>query len=172
MPIYALGDAEPEIHKTAYIHPDAVLIGNVKIGAESSVWPHAVLRGDDEFIIVGEQTSIQDGTVIHVTGETPTTVGSRCTVGHLVHLEGCVINDGALVGSSAVVLHRAVIGAAALVAAGAVVLADSVVPARSLAAGVPAKIRESRVDDAELLAGALGYVRRSRRYMAELRRLT
>ncbi len=171
MAIYALGEVEPEIHSGAYVHPDASVIGNVSIGAGSSVWPQAVLRGDDGLIRVGERTSIQDGAVIHVTSEEQTSVGNDCTIGHLVHLEGCSVEDGALVGSSAVVLHRAVIGSGALVAAGAVVLADTHVPAGAVALGVPAKIRENAVDAEELLEGAKSYVVRARRFREEMRRL-
>ena len=171
MAIYALGEVEPEIHSGAYVHPDASVIGNVLIGAGSSVWPQAVLRGDDGLIRVGKRTSIQDGAVIHVTSEEQTSVGNDCTIGHLVHLEGCSVEDGALVGSSAVVLHRAVIGSGALVAAGAVVLADTHVPAGAMALGVPAKIRENAIDAEELLEGAESYVVRARRFREELRRL-
>ena len=99
MAIYALGDKVPNVHADAYVHPDATVIGDVTIGAGSSVWPSAVLRGDYGSITVGESTSIQDGTIVHATFDKPTTIGSRCVVGHLAHLEGCTIEDGALVGS-------------------------------------------------------------------------
>ena len=109
MPIYALGDRVPTIHPDAFIHPDAVLIGDVHVGAESSVWPGAVLRGDYGTVVVGERTSIQDGAIIHAVSEYPTTIGSDCVIGHLAHLEGCTIHDRALVGSGSVVLHEAVV---------------------------------------------------------------
>lgn len=172
MPIYALGDTEPTIHPDAYVHPDAVVIGNVIIGAKSSVWPSAVLRGDDGEIRVGEETSIQDGTVVHCTPMHPTVVGSRCVVGHVAHLEGCTIHDDALVGSGAVVLHNAVVETGALVAAGAVVLGDKVVPAGSLAAGVPAKVREGASSLEMIKMSAQSYVERAQRFQAELRRLS
>jgi len=171
MAIYALGDQVPTIHETAYVHPDAVVIGSVIIGAESTVWPSAVLRGDDGYIEIGERTSIQDGSVLHTTEVTPTVVGSDCVIGHLVHLEGCTVLDGALVGSNSVVLHRAVIGLGALVAASAVVLADTDVPAGALAYGVPAKIRPDAADAASISEGARSYVERGHRFRAELRRL-
>ena len=88
MAIYALGEIQPIVHPLAYVHPDAVLIGNVTIGAESTVWPGAVLRGDAGPIVIGMRTSIQDGAVIHVTASSPTSVGSDCVIGHLAHLEG------------------------------------------------------------------------------------
>ncbi|HMV73303.1 MAG TPA: M10 family metallopeptidase C-terminal domain-containing protein, partial [Microthrixaceae bacterium] len=121
MPIYALGDQEPEIHPSAYIHPDAVVIGSVVIGAESSVWPCAVLRGDDGFIFIGERTSVQDGAVLHTTPFWPTTVGNEVTIGHLAHLEGCTVEDKALIGIGSKVLHNATVGREAIVGGGAFV---------------------------------------------------
>lgn len=171
MPIYALGDQEPAIDPTAYVHPDAVVIGSVRIGAESSVWPGAVLRGDGGRIEVGARTSIQDGTVVHTTAEHPTVVGDDCVVGHLAHLEGCTIHDGALVGSGSVVLHRAVVEGGAIVAAGAVVLNDKVVPAGALAAGVPARIREGAANPAAIEDGVTVYVEKARHYRHALRRI-
>ena len=141
MPIYALGDRTPTIHPDAFIHPDAVVIGDVRIGAESSVWPSAVLRGDYGTIIVGERTSIQDGAIIHAVDEYPTVIGNDCVIGHLAHLEGCVIEDRALVGSGAVVLHQATVHSGATVGAGAVVRNRMDVPANALAVGVPAIIK-------------------------------
>ena len=94
MPIYALGDDAPDIHPEAYVHPDAVVIGKVSIGAESTVWPGAVLRGDNGGIVIGARTSIQDGTVIHCIPTRPTIVGDDCVIGHIVHLEGCTIEGG------------------------------------------------------------------------------
>src|SRR3954451_15150573 len=119
MAVYALGDRLPKIDSSAFVHPDAVIIGSVTIGPESTVWPHAVLRGDYGEIVVGAQTSVQDGTVVHATEEHPTRIGDRCVIGHLVHLEGCTIEDDSLVGSNSVVLHRAVVRSGALVGAGA-----------------------------------------------------
>ena len=121
MAIYALGDRVPTIDPTAFVHPDAVLIGSVTIGAESSIWPAAVLRGDHGDITIGARTSIQDGTVIHTTPECPTKVGDDCVIGHLVHLEGCTIENFALVGSGSTVLHNAVVRSGSLVGAGALV---------------------------------------------------
>jgi len=143
MPIYALGDRVPTIHEDAYVHPEAVIIGDVRIGKDSTVWPGAVLRGDYGTIIVGERTSIQDGSVIHATAELQTTVGDDCVIGHIVHLEGCTIHNGALVGNGANVLHRAVVNTGATVAAGAVVRNDAIVPENALAVGVPAIIKEN-----------------------------
>ncbi len=171
MPIYALGDVEPTIHETAYIHPDAVVIGDVTIGAEASVWACAVLRGDDGRIAIGDGSNVQDGAVVHCTPELDTVVGNHCTVGHIAHLEGCRIMDRALVGTAAVVLHNAVIGEGALVGANAVVTGGTVVPPGALALGIPARIREGAADQDEIDDGVRSYIERARRYRQELRRL-
>jgi len=171
MPIYALGDVEPTIDPSAYIHPDAVIIGDVHIGAESSVWPGAVIRGDDGAIYVGARTSIQDGAVLHTTPMTPTRVGDDCVIGHIVHLEGCTIEDRSLVGSGSVVLHNAVIGPDALVGAGAVVSNNTVVPPMAQALGIPARIKENAVSVAMITTAKQSYVDRAKRFEKELRRL-
>ena len=110
MPIYRLGELVPRIHPEAFIHPEAVLIGDVTIGSESTVWPGAVLRGDYGQIVIGDRSSVQDGTVIHAGPGFPTVVGDGCVIGHLAHLEGCTMEDESLVGSGSVVLHWAVVG--------------------------------------------------------------
>lgn len=172
MPIYAIGDQEPTIDAEAYVHPEAVIIGSVTIGPESSVWPHAVLRGDDGEIRIGARTSIQDGTVVHTTPFWPTTVGDDCVIGHNVHLEGCTVEDGSLVGSGSVVLHRAVVRTEGLVGAGALVTNDTEVPSRAMALGVPAVIKEGRVDPEVMIQmGAKAYRDRIPRYRDTLRRL-
>ncbi|HVA70733.1 MAG TPA: gamma carbonic anhydrase family protein [Acidimicrobiales bacterium] len=171
MPIYALGDRVPTIHPDAYVHPDAVIIGDVRLGAESSVWPAAVLRGDYGTVIVGERTSIQDGTVVHAVDEYPTVIGSDCVIGHLAHLEGCVIHDRALVGSGSIVLHRAVVHSGAIVGAGAVVRNGMEVPRNAMALGVPASLKLDASSEEGTLASAALYVANAHRYRAELRKL-
>lgn len=171
MAIFALGGLEPRIHPTAFIHPQATVIGNVEIGADSSVWPSAVLRGDEGVITVGERTSIQDCTVVHCTAELPTIIGNGCVIGHIVHLEGCTIEDDALVGNGAVVLHEAVIRTGALVGSNAVVPNKLEVPTGAMALGVPATIRHDRVTLDMIMPSAETYVDRARQYRAQLRRL-
>jgi carbonic anhydrase/acetyltransferase-like protein (isoleucine patch superfamily) len=171
MPIYALGDRTPTIHPDAFVHPDAVVIGDVHIGAESSIWPCAVLRGDYGTVIVGERTSIQDGAVVHAVADYPTVIGSECVIGHLAHLEGCVVHDRALIGNGSIVLHEAVVHSGATVAAGAVVRNLMDVPANAAAMGVPAAIRLDFSNEAEIAVLAFSYVANSRRYKAELRLL-
>jgi carbonic anhydrase/acetyltransferase-like protein (isoleucine patch superfamily) len=171
MPVYALGDAEPSIDPAAFVHPDAVVIGSVTIGAEASIWPGAVLRGDEGTITVGAGTSIQDNCVIHTTSMFPTVVGDNCVVGHLVHLEGCTIEPWCLIGNASIVLHRVVVRTGAIVAANAVVLNDTEVPAGALALGVPAKIREGLARREEIELGVATYRQRAVRYAGELRRI-
>lgn len=172
MPIYALGDLEPTIADDAFIHPDAVVIGDVTIGSESTVWPGAVLRGDSGPITVGARTSIQDGSVVHTTEHAPTQVGDGCVIGHIVHLEGCVIEDDALVGSGSVVLHRAIVRTGALVGANAVCPNGLEVPSGAMALGIPAKIRHDAVELGTIRQAAEFYRERGHRYRKELRRLT
>ncbi len=171
MPIYALGEQVPDIHPDAYIHPDAVIIGSVTIGADSSVWPGAVLRADDGEIHIGARTSIQDNCVLHTTIEQPTVVGDDCVIGHIVHLEGCTIEDNCLIGNGSIVLHRVVVHSGAIVAANAVVLDDTDVPSGALAVGVPAVIKEGRADINRVSHGAMSYVNRAKRFRAQLRRI-
>lgn len=171
MPIYALGDQHPTIDPTAYVHPDAVVIGSVTIGPESSIWPGAVLRGDDGEIVVGAQSSIQDNCVLHTTSESPTRVGDRCVIGHLVHLEGCTIEDDALVGNAAMVLHRSVVHSWSIVAANSVVLYDVDVPSGAIAVGSPAVIKEGRAQREMIMHGVESYIARAERFRRQLRRL-
>jgi carbonic anhydrase/acetyltransferase-like protein (isoleucine patch superfamily) len=171
MPIYALDDRVPVVDELAYVHPDATVIGDVRLGPEASVWPGAVLRGDYGTIIVGARTSIQDGTVIHATAELSTVVGAGCVIGHLVHLEGCEIEDACLIGSNSVVLHRAIIRTGATVGASAVVTNGTEVPSGALAIGVPATIKLGASSADAIRLGAEVYVENAKRYRTGLRRL-
>ena len=171
MAIYALGDLEPQIDSTAFIHPEATVIGEVVIGPGASVWPGAVLRGDHGRITIGERSSVQDGSVVHAGPKFPTTVGNGCVIGHIVHLEGCTVEDDALVGSGAVVLHFAVVGRGALVAAGAVVTNGTKIPPGALAVGVPAVINPDASHTELIKISAEEYVKNTARYRAELRRI-
>lgn len=170
MPIYALGDLTPDISPSAFIHPDAVIIGNVRVGDESSVWPGAVLRGDSEVgIEVGARTSIQDNSVLHTTRVQATIVGDGCVVGHLAHLEGCIIEDGCLVGSGSIVLHHAVVRTGALVGAAAVVPNHMEVPSGAMALGVPARIKPDSVPPGMIAKAVEAYCDFGRRYRQDLR---
>jgi len=171
MAVYALGGQEPTIHPEAFVHPEAVIIGSVTIGAESSIWPGAVLRGDEGEIRIGARTSVQDNCVLHTTLEHPTVVGDRCVIGHIVHLEGCTVEDDALVGNGAIVLHRAIVRSGAIVAANSVVLNDTEVPSGAIAVGSPATIREGRARRELIDEGVAAYVARAKRFRSELRRI-
>ena len=171
MPIYALGEYEPEIHPFAFVHPDAVVIGRVRIGPEASVWPCAVLRGDHGRIEIGTRTSIQDGTVIHCTHDWPTLIGGECVVGHNAHLEGCVVGNRCLIGSGSVVLNGVQVGEGALVAAGSVVSEGFEVPSRAMVAGVPAKVKKTDLKANMVDKAVQSYVDSARAYRDNLRRL-
>jgi carbonic anhydrase/acetyltransferase-like protein (isoleucine patch superfamily) len=170
--IYALDDDEPQIDETAYVAPEAVVIGRVTIGPEASVWPGAVLRGDHGYISVGARTSVQDGTVVHCTPRYPTVIGDDCVVGHNAHLEGCVVEPGCLIGSGSVTLNGAVIGKGSIVAAGAVVAEGFNVPPGSLVAGVPATVKRSNVDTSRTQGSVQTYIETASRHRAGLRRLS
>ena len=171
MALYALGELAPTIDPSAFVHPDAVVIGSVHIGAGSSIWPTAVLRGDHGTIRVGAQTSIQDGTVVHCTAELDTLIGDRCVVGHNAHLEGCTVHDDSLIGSGSVLLHRVRVGPESLVGAGAVVSPGTTIPAHARALGVPARVVENVVQAADFRESMQTYVRNAAWYLADLRRL-
>ena len=171
MPIYALGEYEPDIHETAFVHPDAVVIGRVRIGPEASVWPCAVLRGDHGRIEVGARTSVQDGTVVHCTHQWPTLIGADCVVGHNAHLEGCVVGDGCLIGSGSVTLNRVTVGAGAIVAAASLVPEGFEVPPGTLVVGVPAKIKRTGVPGDWVENAVKQYIESGRAHRAGLRRL-
>jgi len=171
MAIYALGELVPNIDPSAYVHPMATVIGNVTIGPESTVWASAVLRGDYGTITVGARTSIQDGTVVHATAVNPTVIGDDCVIGHLVHLEGCTIENACLVGSNSVVLHDVVVHTGALVGACALVPNRMQVPSGAMALGVPAKIKPDSVTP-EMISGSVAlYVWNGKRYPSELRQI-
>ncbi|MEV5703811.1 gamma carbonic anhydrase family protein [Actinoallomurus sp. NPDC052274] len=171
MAIYALGELTPDIHPDAFVHPDATVIGAVRIGPHASVWPAAVLRGDYGRIEVGAATSIQDGTVLHTTEEWPTLIGTRCVVGHNVHLEGCTVGDGCLIGSGSIVLNRAVIEPRAAVGAAALVPEDARVSAGHIAVGVPARQRPAPGLDKWIAEAVDLYQENAARYRTDLRRI-
>lgn len=150
----------PRIHETAWIAPNATIIGDVEIGPDSSVFYGCVLRGDSGPIRVGARTNIQDGTVVHVDADAPCTLGDDVTVGHAAMLHGTTVGNGTLVGMRASLLSHSVIGTGSLIAAGAVVLEGSEIGDRALAAGVPAKVRRELTDEesAGFIPHAASYV--------------
>lgn len=154
------------IDPSAFIAPGAIVLGDVHLGAESSIWYNAVLRGDTDRIAIGDQTNIQDLTMIHADPGIPCTVGSRVTVGHRVILHGCTIEDDCLIGMGAIILNGARVGRGSIVGAGAVLLEGTQVPPGSLVVGVPAKVVRP-VDEAtasRLEHGWQHYVDQARRH--------
>lgn len=173
MAIYRLGDRSPQIDPSAFVHESAVLIGAVRIGPRASVWPGAVLRGDNEAIVIGEESNVQDGCVLHTDPGIPLSVGARVSVGHLSMLHGCSIGDGALIGIQAVLLNHSVIGANCLVGACALVTERKRFEEGTLVIGSPAlEKRKLRPEEIEQLGlNAQSYVRRAALFRAELQRL-
>lgn len=163
----------PQVHPGAFVAPTAVLIGDVVVGEDSSIWFGAVLRGDDpeHGIRIGARSSVQDNCVLHVSARGPTVVGDDVTIGHGAIFESCEIRRGALVGMNAVILQGAVVGEEALVAAGSVVPADMEVPPRMLAAGAPATVRKALEGESArwVRASARHYVELARSYQAQER---
>lgn len=159
-PRLTLDPAQIRVDPTAFIAPNAVLVGDVQIGAFSSVWFGCVLRGDTDRIHIGARSNVQDLTVIHNDAGDPTTLGEGVTIGHRVVLHGCTVGDGALVGMGAVVLNNARIGEQCLVGAGALVTQGKVFPPRTLILGSPARAVRPLTDAelADIAASAQHYV--------------
>jgi carbonic anhydrase/acetyltransferase-like protein (isoleucine patch superfamily) len=158
----------PKIPKSCFIEETAVVIGDVVMGEECSVWFHAVIRGDVNSIRIGDRTNVQDLSMLHVTHDThPLVIGSEVTIGHHVVLHGCTIQDRVLVGMGAIVMDGAMIGEGSIVGAGALVTEGTIVPPKSLILGSPAKVKRP-VTDKELAwikESAENYVRYAHTYM-------
>ena len=165
----AFKSAYPQVDSSAFVDDSAQVIGDVVIGAESSVWMNAVIRGDVNSIRIGRQTSIQDGTVVHVnhTPSHPTVVGDQVTVGHGVVLHGCVVEDRCLIGMGAILLNGFRIGSESIVAAGTLVPERVTIPPRSLVMGSPARVKRPLTDDevAAIVKSAESYVRYRLEYL-------
>ena len=161
---------EPKIGKNVFIAEGAKVIGDVTLGDRVSVWFNAIVRGDVHYIKIGENTNIQDNSVLHVTTDTaPLNIGKNVTIGHNVILHGCTIEDNCLIGSGAIIWDGAVIGEGSVVGAGAVVLADFKAPPHSLILGMPAKIKkEIPVEQTEeIITAAEHYVTYAQNYMKD-----
>jgi carbonic anhydrase/acetyltransferase-like protein (isoleucine patch superfamily) len=128
------------IHPDAFIHPDAIVIGDVTLGAHVSIWPTAVVRGDSAPITIGEQSNVQDGTIIHVDHGVPTVIGARVAIGHRAIVHGATVEDDCLIAMGAVLLNHVVVGAGSIVGAGAVCVEGMKIPPGSLVLGVPARV--------------------------------
>ena len=157
-----------QVHPSAFIGEGAVVLGDVTIGEDSSVWFNVVIRGDVDAIRIGDRTNVQDGTVLHADEGLPCEIGNDVTIGHNAIVHGCTIEDNVLIGMGSVVMNGAVIGSGSIVGVGAVVTEGTQVPPRSLVLGLPAKvIREvSEKDVARITHAAQHYVENARRYRA------
>ena len=173
MPIYQLGDRIPKIDPSAFVYESATLIGLVELGREVNVWPYAVLRGDNEPIVVGDGSNVQECCILHTDPGFPLTIGRNVTVGHQAILHGCTVGDGSLIGIQAVVLNRAVIGRNCLIGAGAIVTEDKIIPDNSLVLGAPGKVVRTLTDEAiaGMHANTANYVRRGQYYKGALKRI-
>lgn len=173
MAIFQLGEHAPEIDASAYIAESANLIGKVTVKANASVWFGVTIRGDNERITIGEDSNVQEGTVMHTDMGYPLTIGKGVTVGHQAMLHGCTVGDDSLIGIQAVILNGAKIGKGCLVGAGALVTEGKEFPDYSLIIGAPAKaVRTlSQEDVARMAGGAASYVERGQRFKAELKRI-
>ena len=136
----------PSIHPTAYLHPTSFVCGNVTLGARVSVWPTAVIRGDSAQIEIGDDSNIQDGSVVHVDDGVPTKIGKRVAVGHRAIIHGATIEDDCLIAMGAILLNRTRVGSGSIVGAGALCTEGFVVPPNSLVLGVPAKVVRQTTD--------------------------
>lgn len=173
MPIYELDGIRPQIHADAWVAPDANVIGNVVIEEGASVWFGCTIRGDNEPIVIGKGSNIQENTVMHTDPGCPITIGAGCTVGHKAMLHGCTIADNSLIGMGATVLNGAKIGENCLIGAGALVTENKEIPDGSLVMGAPGKVVRALNDAAiqGLRGSALHYQDNMRRFRTGLRQL-
>jgi len=173
MNVYNLGAVAPTLppEDEYWIAPGAVVIGNVILKKNASIWFNAVARGDNDPIVVGENSNVQDGSVLHTDTGSPLTIGANVTVGHMVMLHGCTIGDGSLVGIGSIILNGARIGKNCLIGANSLITEGKEIPDNSMVMGSPGKVvREIGPQQAMILAGsALHYVENWKRYRAGLR---
>jgi len=174
MPIYRLGEHTPQIDPQSWIAPNATIIGQVVLARNASVWWNCTLRGDTDRLCVGEDSNIQDGSVLHTDPGLQLVVGSRVTVGHMVMLHGCTIGDGSLIGMGAILLNRSVIGKNSLVGANTLIPEGKIFPDRVLIVGSPGKVVRELSDEevARLPGSAERYVKNWQRYQRELVAMT
>ena len=173
MTIYQLGEDTPDIDASAFVADSANLIGKVTVRANASVWFGTTIRGDNERITIGENSNVQEGTVMHTDMGYPLTVGKNVTIGHQAMLHGCTVGDGALIGIQAVVLNGAVIGKGCLVGAGALVTEGKQFPDHSLIIGTPAKAVRllSEEEIVKLQGNADNYVQRGQLFKKQLKKI-
>ena len=171
MPIYSLGEKQPQLGDDAWVAPNATVIGDVHLGAKASIWWNATLRGDNDPIHIGENSNIQDGSVLHTDEGVPMHIGANVTVGHLVMLHGCTVGDGSLIGIGSIVLNGAVIGKNSIVGANTLIPEGKTYPDRVLIVGSPGKVVRELSDEevGRLSHAADHYVNNARRYRTTLK---
>src|SRR5512132_2008983 len=173
MAIYRLGDDAPIIASSAYVANEATVIGKVTLGERASVWPGAVIRGDNEPVRIGDGSNVQDNAVLHTDSGFPLTIGDNVTIGHQAMLHGCTIGDGSLIGIQALIMNGAVIGKDCLVGAGALVAEGKTYGERKLIVGSPARVIRELTDEniEKMHRAAAGYVERKGIYKLKLTRI-
>lgn len=173
MSIFALGEKQPVISDGAWVAPNATVIGDVRLATNASIWWNATLRGDNDPIHIGENSNIQDGSVLHTDEGIPMHIGNNVTVGHLVMLHGCTVGDGSLIGIGSVILNRAVIGKNSIVGANTLIPEGKVFPDGVLIVGSPGKVVRELSDEeiVKLQKSAAHYVDNARRYKDSLQAL-
>ncbi|MBN8440146.1 MAG: gamma carbonic anhydrase family protein [Thauera sp.] len=173
MSIYALGEHTPRFGEGCWVAHNATVVGAVEAGCNVNIWYGVVIRGDNDPITIGDNTNIQDGSILHTDDGVPLHVGANVTVGHMAMLHGCTVGDGSLIGINAVVLNNAVIGKNCIIGAKSLIPEGKVIPDRSLVVGSPGRVIRELTDQdiANLHANAAHYVDNARRYEAELHAL-
>lgn len=166
MPVYRLGDKIPQLGSGVWIAPNATVIGDVRLAENVSIWWNAVLRGDNDPVMIGANTNIQDGSVLHTDEGVPLALGRDITVGHMVMLHGCSVGDGSLIGIKSVILNGAVIGKNCLIGANTLIPEGKTIPDRSLVMGSPGKVVRELTDEqiARIAWSAQHYVQNAQRY--------
>ena len=170
MPLFQLGQDRPQVHPSVFVAPGAIVVGKVALQENSSIWFNVSLRGDNDLIVLGEGSNIQEGSVLHTDTGHPLTIGKRVTVGHQAMLHGCTIGDESLIGMQAIVLNGAQVGSHCIIGAGALVTGNTVIPEGSMVLGSPAKVvRPLKPEEIEMIRqAAAGYVDRAKLFKTEL----
>ena len=168
---FSIGERRVDMHDSAWVAPNATVLGSVRLEAHSSVWFNAVIRGDNDLITIGERSNVQDGSVLHTDEKVRLTVGRDVTIGHMVLLHGCTIGDCTLIGIKATVLNHARIGRNCLIGAHSLITEGKEIPDRSLVMGVPGKVIRELTDEelARVMANADHYVHKIPHYRDKLK---
>ena len=170
MPLFQLGQDRPQVHPSVFVAPGAIVVGKVELHENSSVWFNVSLRGDNDLIVLGEGSNIQEGSVLHTDTGNPLTIGKRVTVGHQAMLHGCTIGDESLIGMQAILLNGSQVGRHCIIGAGALLTGNTVIPEGSMVLGSPAKVvRPLKPEEIEMIRqAAAGYVDRAKLFKTEL----